>query len=208
MPIEREHERILLKLSQLSCARDEETGNHMRRVALVAQLIARELSQSSEYCDLIFHAAPMHDVGKIGIPDRILLKPGRLSADEWEIMKTHTTLGFEMLKDSTSPLLRMGAEIAHTHHEKFNGTGYPCGLVGNQIPLAGRIVAVVDEFDALLSTRPYKKAWPLTDALGVIRRKRGGHFDPACASMLFKRLDDVVDIQKMYADADTNAMPL
>lgn len=200
MSTDKEYEDIISKLSRLASARDAETGNHMRRVSLIAQLIARELGQSAEYGDLILQAAPMHDIGKIGIPDRILLKPGRLSVEEWEIMKTHTTLGFEMLKDSSSPLLQLGAEIAHSHHEKFDGTGYPRGLVGNQISLAGRIVAVADEFDALLSVRPYKNAWSLTDALGVIRRKRGGHFDPACASVLLKRLDEVLAIRMRHAD--------
>jgi len=200
MSTDKEYEDILSKLSRLASARDAETGNHMQRVASIAQLIARELGQSAQYGNLILQAAPMHDIGKIGIPDRILLKPGRLSVDEWEIMKTHTTLGFEMLKDSGSPLLRLGAEIAHSHHEKFDGTGYPRGLVSYQIPLAGRIVAVADEFDALLSVRPYKSAWSLTDALGVIRRKRGGHFDPACASVLLKCLDEVLAIRMRHAD--------
>lgn len=200
MATDKEYEGILSKLSQLASARDAETGSHMQRVASISQLIARELGQSPEYGDLLVQAAPMHDIGKIGIPDRILLKPGRLSVDEWEVMKTHTIIGFEMLKGSSSPLLRLGADIAHSHHEKFDGTGYPRGLVGNQIPLAGRIVAVADEFDALLSVRPYKKAWSLTDALGVIRRKRGRHFDPACASVLLKCLDEVLAIRLRHAD--------
>ncbi len=208
MPTDNEYEEILSKLARLASARDAETGSHMRRVASIAQLIARELGQSAEYGDLILQAAPMHDIGKIGIPDRILLKPGRLSVEEWETMKTHTTIGYEMLKDSASPLLRLGAEIAHSHHEKFDGTGYPRGLVGNQIPLAGRIVAVADEFDALLSVRPYKNAWTLTDTLAVIRRKRGGHFDPACASVLLKRLDEVLAIRERHADLGPAASSL
>ncbi len=208
MPTDNEYEEILFMLSRLASARDAETGNHMRRVASIAQLIARELGQSAEYGDLILQAAPMHDIGKIGIPDRILLKPGRLSVDEWEIMKTHTTIGFEMLKDSGSPLLRLGAEIAHSHHEKFDGSGYPRGLAGNQIPLAGRIVAVADEFDALLSVRPYKNAWALNDALPVIRRKRGGHFDPACASVLLEHLDEVLAIRERHADLSPAAASL
>lgn len=200
MSTDKEYEDILSMLARLASVRDAETGNHMQRVASIAKLIARELGQTAEYCELILQAAPMHDIGKIAIPDRILLKPGSLSVDEWETMKTHTTLGFELLKDSRSPLLRLGAEIAHSHHEKFDGTGYPRGLVGNQIPLAGRIVAVADEFDALLSVRPYKKAWSLTDALGLIRRKRGRHFDPACASVLLKCLDEVLAIRMRHAD--------
>lgn len=208
MSTDKEYEDILSKLARLASARDAETGNHMQRVASIAQLIARELGQSREYGDLLLQAAPMHDIGKICIPDRILLKPGRLSVDEWEIMKTHTTLGFEMLKESSSPLLRLGAEIAYSHHEKFDGTGYPRGLAGNQIPLAGRIVAVADEFDALLSVRPYKDAWSLMDTLGVIRRKRGHHFDPACASVILKFQDEVLAIRKRHADHTPTAANL
>jgi response regulator RpfG family c-di-GMP phosphodiesterase len=198
--IEREHELIVFKLSKLSCCRDEETGNHMRRVAHVSQLIAQELGQEAEFCDTIFLAAPMHDIGKVGIPDRILLKPGRLTAEEWEIMKTHTTIGYEVLRDSSSALLRMGAQIAHSHHEKYNGAGYPQGLAGEAIPLVGRIVAVADELDALLSVRPYKQAWRLQDALDLMQRKQGEHFDPACIAVMLQRIDLILDIQTRYAD--------
>src|SRR3972149_3867751 len=151
--LEREHEQIIFKPSQISTARDEETGNHMHRVAHISRLIAQELGHDAQFCDLIYLAAPMHDIGKVGIPDKILLKPGKLTPEEWEVMKTHTTIGYDVLKDSSSSLLRMGADIAHSHHEKYNGQGYPLGLMGEKIPMVGRIVAVAGGRGALLSAR-------------------------------------------------------
>ncbi len=204
--LEREHEQIIFKLSQLSLWRDEETGNHMHRVAHVSRLIAQELKHDEQFCDMIYLAAPMHDIGKVGIPDKILLKPGSLSAQEWEVMKTHTTIGFDVLKGSSSPLLRMGAEIAYTHHEKYNGQGYPRGLAGDKIPIVGRIVAVADELDALLSVRPYKKAWDLNDVLDQMRRERGNHFDPNCIDVMLKRIDAILDIQAKFADVSESAI--
>jgi len=198
--IEREHEQIILKLSQLSRCRDEETGNHMRRVAHVAQLLAQELGFDSGFCDTLFLAAPLHDIGKVGIPDRILLKPGKLTPEEWGIMKTHTAIGYEVLKDSSSQLLRMGAAIARSHHEKFDGSGYPFGLAGEDIPVVGRIVAVADELDALLSVRPYKQAWAEQDALALVKSKRGTQFDPLCIDVLFQHIDAVLEIQRKFAD--------
>ncbi|MBI3546450.1 MAG: response regulator [Gammaproteobacteria bacterium] len=200
--LEREHEQIIFKLSQLSLWRDEETGNHMHRVAHVSRLIAQELKYDEQFCDMIYLAAPMHDIGKVGIPDKILLKPGRLTAEEWEVMKTHTTIGYDVLKDSSSALLRMGAEIAHSHHEKYNGQGYPRGLAGEKIPIAGRIVAVADELDALLSVRPYKKAWNLNDVLDQMRRERGKHFDPECIDAMLRRIDAILAIQHKFADVE------
>ena len=204
--IEREHEQIIFKLSNLSCCRDEETGNHMHRVARISMLMAKELGFDEQFCDLIYLAAPMHDIGKVGIPDRILLKPGKLTPQEWEVMKTHTTIGYDVLKDSSSPLLRMGAEIAHSHHEKFNGQGYPQGLVGEKIPVVGRIVAVADELDALLSVRPYKKAWAMKDVIDQMQHERGRHFDPDCIDVMLRHIDTLQDIQKQYAD-DTTVYP-
>ncbi len=198
--LEREHELIISKLSHLSSARDEETGNHMHRVAHISRLIAAGLGHDASFCDMIYLAAPMHDIGKVGIPDKILLKPGKLTAEEWEIMKTHTTIGYEVLKDSSSPLLRMGADIAHSHHEKYIGQGYPRGLVGEKIPVVGRIVSVADELDALLSVRPYKQAWNLRDALEQMRRERGRHFDPACIDVMLRHIDAILEIQQQFAD--------
>jgi response regulator RpfG family c-di-GMP phosphodiesterase len=204
--LEREHELIISKLSRLSTTRDEETGNHMHRVAHISRLIAAGLGHDASFCDMIYLAAPMHDIGKVGIPDKILLKPGRLTPEEWEIMKTHTTIGYEVLKDSSSPLLRMGADIAHSHHEKFNGQGYPRGLVGEKIPIVGRIVSVADELDALLSVRPYKQAWNLRDALEQMRRERGRHFDPGCIDVMLRHIDAIIEIQRQFADETLSAV--
>ncbi|HYA37794.1 MAG TPA: HD domain-containing phosphohydrolase [Candidatus Methylomirabilis sp.] len=198
--LEREHELIISKLSRLSTTRDEETGNHMHRVAHISRLVAAELGHDTPFCDMIYLAAPMHDIGKVGIPDKILLKPGKLTPAEWEIMKTHTTIGYEVLKDSSSPLLRMGADIAHSHHEKYNGQGYPFGLVGEQIPIVGRIVSVADELDALLSVRPYKQAWNLKDALEQMRRECGRHFDPGCIDVMLRHIDAILEIHQQFAD--------
>lgn len=195
-----EQERIIGRLCRFSQVRDEETGNHMRRMAFISQMIARELGYSDEFCDMILLAAPMHDIGKVGIPDRILLKPGRLDPLEWEIMKTHATIGYEVLKDSASDLLRMGADIAHSHHEKFDGSGYPQGLTGDDIPIVGRIVAVADVFDALVNKRHYKEAWAAGDAFALLRREKGAHFDPACVDAMLRNIDDIMRIQARYAD--------
>jgi len=205
--LEREHEQIIFKLSQISTSRDEETGNHMHRVAHISRLIASELGHDEVFCDMIYLAAPMHDIGKVGIPDKILLKPGKLTPEEWEVMKTHTTIGYNVLKDSSSPLLRMGADIAHSHHEKYSGQGYPQGLVGEAIPVVGRIVAVADELDALLSVRPYKHAWNLKDALEQMRRERGRHFDPACIDIMLRHIDAILEIQKKFADMSETVLP-
>jgi response regulator RpfG family c-di-GMP phosphodiesterase len=204
---EREHEQIIFRLSQISTTRDEETGNHMHRVAHISRLIAHELGHDEVFCDMIYLAAPMHDIGKVGIPDKILLKPGKLTPEEWEIMKTHTTIGYNVLKDSSSPLLRMGADIAHSHHEKYSGQGYPRGLTGEAIPLVGRIVAVADELDALLSVRPYKHAWNLKDALEQMRCERGRHFDPACIDVMLRHIDAILEIQQKYADMSETMLP-
>ncbi|MBI3777392.1 MAG: response regulator [Gammaproteobacteria bacterium] len=205
--LEREHEQIIFKLSQISTSRDEETGNHMHRVAHISRLIAQELGHDAPFCDMIYLAAPMHDIGKVGIPDKILLKPGRLTPEEWDVMKTHTTIGYDVLKDSSSSLLRMGANIAHSHHEKYNGQGYPLGLVGEKIPMVGRIVAVADELDALLSVRPYKQAWNLKDALEHLRHERGRHFDPGCIDVMLRHIDTILDIQRQFADEPDAPVP-
>jgi putative two-component system response regulator len=140
---------------------------------------------------MLRHASALHDVGKIGIPDQILLKPGALDEDEWVTMKSHTTKGAEILAGSTSPLIQMAEVIARTHHERWDGTGYPSGLKGHEIPLVGRICAVCDVFDALLSERPYKKAWPLDDVVGELRGQRGTHFDPAVTDVFLSIVDDL-----------------
>jgi len=200
--VEQEQAVIIQRLTHLSGYRDEETGNHMHRMAHISQLIGQELGLDARFCDMLLRAAPMHDLGKVGIPDRILLKAGRLDPVEWSIMQTHARIGHDLLKDSHSELLRMGAEIALTHHEKYSGEGYPNGLSGEAIPLSGRIVATADVFDALVNARHYKKAWALDDALEFMRDERGRHFDAGCVMALLRRIDDVIDIQKKFSEDD------
>jgi putative two-component system response regulator len=158
--------------------RDDDTGQHVQRVSRNCGLLARALGWQEEQVELIRKASPLHDVGKIGIPDDILLKPGKLTPDEWNVMKSHTVIGAKILSGSSFPLLQMAEEIALTHHEKWDGSGYCPGLGGEDIPLAGRIVAVADVFDALTHERPYKKAWSVEDAVAEITSQRGRHFDP------------------------------
>jgi PAS domain S-box-containing protein len=158
--------------------RDDQTFEHTERVGVSAAEIARRLGLSSAQIELLGEAAPLHDVGKLAIPDRILLKPGKLSTQEWEVMKTHTSLGARLLSGSSSPVLQMAALIAENHHEWWDGSGYPNGLAGEAIPLVGRVVAVADVFDALTHIRPYKSAWPVKDAIAEIKRAAGSHLDP------------------------------
>lgn len=166
--VEQERETIFC-LAKAAEYRDPETGAHILRMAHYSKLIARELGLSEAEQELLLAAAPMHDVGKVGTPDMILLKPGKLTEEEFSIMKQHAVIGYEVLNTSSSPLLKTAAEIARTHHEKFDGSGYPRGLKGADIPLFGRIVAVADVFDALTSERPYKKAWPVEDVQSAPR---------------------------------------
>jgi len=164
-------------------------------------LIAQQLGLPDEEQKLILHAAPMHDVGKIGIPDQILLKPGPLTAEEFATMKTHTTIGFELLKGSVSMILQAATTIAVSHHEKYDGSGYPYGLAGDAIPLYGRIVAVADVFDALTSERPYKKAWSLERAADFLREGRGRHFDPDCLDAFLARWPEAMSVHSRFQDA-------
>ncbi len=196
---ERERETIF-RLARSAEFRDPETGAHIMRMAHYSRLIAQYLGWTVEEQDQVLLAAPMHDVGKLGTPDHILLKPGKLTADEFEIMKRHATIGHEILKGSSSPVMQQAAEIALTHHERFDGTGYPRGLKGEDIPLVGRVVAVADVFDALTTNRPYKKAWTLSEAATFMKQGRGVHFDPTCLDLFFEHFDDVVTIHQKYRD--------
>jgi two-component system response regulator RpfG len=190
----------LLRLAKAGEYRDEETGNHVIRMAKYSRLIAEVLGFSGQDADVIEMAAPMHDIGKIGIQDRILLKPGKLTMEEFEIMKEHTMIGYDILKDSPSMFLKMGATIALSHHEKYDGAGYPHGWKGDKIPIEARIVAVADVYDALVSERPYKNAWSTEAALEYMQSQRGKHFDPACLDAFQAQLDTVVKIQGMLPD--------
>ncbi|GAA5168087.1 HD domain-containing phosphohydrolase [Viridibacterium curvum] len=195
----REHETVM-RLARAAEFRDPETGSHIVRMARYSALLANKLGMSAADQEMLLHAAPMHDVGKLGTPDFILLKQGKLTPDELIIMRKHAAIGYEILKDSASPVLRMAAEIAVSHHEKFDGSGYPRGLKGDAIPLVGRIVAVADVFDALTSQRPYKPAWPNEQAQAFLTRGRGQHFDPQCVDEFLGAWDEVLAIQALYQD--------
>ncbi|PKH09631.1 HD domain-containing phosphohydrolase [Moritella sp. Urea-trap-13] len=169
---------IINMLGKAAEYKDNDTGMHVVRMALYSKLLAEKVSEDKAWIDLIYNAAPMHDVGKIGIPDAILCKPGKLDAQEWEIMKTHAVVGAQILDGEKSSLLVLAKEVALYHHEKWNGSGYPHGLSGENIPLSARIVALADVFDALTSERPYKKAWPIEKAVQLIKEESGEHFDP------------------------------
>jgi len=173
----REHETLMI-LGKTAEYKDPETGAHVARVAHYSRLLALEYGQNEKMQDLLFYASPFHDIGKIGIPDSILLKEGKLTEGEFGLMKTHSAIGYDILKTSKSEYLKAGAVIAFTHHEKFDGTGYPNGLKGETIPLSGRIVAIADVFDALTSQRPYKAPWSLEKAFEFLENEKGKHFDP------------------------------
>lgn len=190
----------LLRLARAGEYRDEETGNHIIRMAKYSRIIAEELGLSRDDAEVIEMAAPMHDIGKIGIRDEILLKPGKLTPEEFEIMKTHTIIGHDILKDSPSKFLQMGGIIALGHHEKFDGSGYPYGKKGESIPIEARIVAVADVFDALVSERPYKNAWSTPAALEYMESHRGRHFDPSVLDAFKAQIDAVAKIQGLLPD--------
>lgn len=189
MAVDRESETLFI-LGRVSDYRDEDTGEHLKRIGSLSELLSRLLGQTKEQQNLIRYSAPLHDIGKIGIPDSILLKPGRLTEEEFSQMKQHTVLGYELLKHSNSSYLKEGAHIALTHHEKWNGTGYPNRLSGENIPITGRIVSIVDVFDALTSKRPYKEAWTYQRALDLILEERGKHFDPQLVDLFAKYFSD------------------
>jgi two-component system response regulator RpfG len=195
----REHE-TLLRLAKAGEFRDEETGNHILRMAKYSRIIAEELGLSEADCEAIELAAPMHDIGKIGIPDGILRRSGRLTHREFEIMKTHTRIGYEIIKNSPSPYLQMGAIIALSHHEKFDGSGYPDRLGSTDIPLPARIVSVADTYDVLTSERPHKPKWATKKSLDYLNQKRGKYFDPRCLDAFMSGLDRITQIQLMLAD--------
>ncbi len=197
--VEQERETIFC-LAKAAEYRDPETGAHILRMAHYSKHIARVLGLPEAQQDLLLQAAPMHDIGKVGTPDMILLKPGKLTPEEFAVMKQHATIGHAVLSANSSPLLQVAAEIAYTHHEKYDGNGYPRGLKGDDIPLFGRIVAVADVFDALTSERPYKKAWSVEDASSLIKEGAGSHFDPACVSAFFTDFASVLRIKDQFID--------
>ncbi len=191
---------MVYRLLKAAESRDEDTGMHLQRMSRYAAAVARKLGLSREQTEAVLRASPMHDVGKIGVPDRILLKPGKLDPQEWEIMKRHTTWGARMLEGSRTECLKLAEVIALTHHERWDGSGYPRGLRGNQIPIEGRIVAIADVFDALTTSRPYKEAFPLDKALAIIRDGRGTHFDPEVVDAFFEIRDEIISIMEECKD--------
>lgn len=198
---------LMMRLCRASEFRDPETGAHIERMARYAQLVAEALGLGHERAEEIYRAAPMHDVGKLGVPDAILLKPGRLRAEETVLMRQHTLIGYDILKDSASPLIQLGAEIALSHHERWDGGGYPYGLKGEAIPLSGRIVAVADVFDALTSARCYKIPWTLEAARVYLENAKGSHFDPRCVDALLSRWDEAAAVRRLIPDPHPSGLP-
>jgi len=191
---------IIQRLGRAAEFKDNETGMHVIRMSHYSRIIAKAIGFDDTEADLLLDAAPMHDLGKIGIPDNVLLKPGKLDADEWDLMKKHPEFGAEILGEHESKLLHMARIVALTHHEKWNGQGYPSGLAGEDIPLVGRIVAIADVFDALTTERPYKDAWPVEKAVNLIKEEAGQHFDPALASAFLDNLPEILNVKEKYAE--------
>jgi len=198
--VEREHESLIV-LGKTAEYKDPETAYHIERVAHYSKLLAKKYGLSDEIQDIIYYSAPFHDIGKVGIKDKILLKPGKLTDEEYDVMKTHSNIGYEILKNSKSKYLQMGATVAISHHEKYNGNGYPHGLKGKDIPIEGRIVAIADVFDALVSVRPYKKAWSFDDALSLLKEESGKHFDPILVKLFIENIDSIKAIYDDFQES-------
>jgi putative two-component system response regulator len=191
---------IVRRLGRAAEYRDNETGMHVIRMSVSSRMLALAAGVSEMQADLLLTAAPMHDVGKIGIPDRILLKPGKLDAEERSLMEKHPLIGAEIIGDHDSDLLKMARVVALTHHEKWDGSGYPHGLAGEEIPLEGRIVAIADVFDALTSERPYKHAWKTEDALAYMSGQASAAFDPRLLALFLKLVPEVEAVRRQYDD--------
>ena len=192
----------IYRLSVASEYKDADTGSHIKRVSLYSAAIARHMGLAEKTIETILYAAPMHDLGKIGIPDQILLKPARLDPAEWEIMKQHTVIGAKILKGADADFIKLGEIIARSHHEKWDGSGYPQSLAGADIPIAGRITAIGDVFDALTSKRPYKEPFSVEDSLVIIGEGRGSHFDPDVVDAFFAVKDEILKIKNEYNEYD------
>jgi response regulator RpfG family c-di-GMP phosphodiesterase len=191
---------IIYRMGEIGESRSKETGNHVKRVAEYSKLLALLADIDEDEANFLYAASPMHDIGKVAIPDTILKKPGRLTDDEFEIMKTHSEVGYQVLKGSNRPLLKTAAIVAYTHHEKWNGTGYPRGLKGEEIHIYGRITAIADVFDALGSDRIYKKGWKLEKILKLFKEERGEHFDPVLVDIFLENLDKFLKIRDAFQD--------
>ncbi|SDJ98116.1 response regulator [Billgrantia gudaonensis] len=195
---------VVQRLGRAAEYKDNETGLHVIRMSHYSRLIALAFRMGDVWADTLLNAAPMHDVGKIGIPDSILQKPGKLDAEEWAIMQTHAEIGAEIIGEDGSDLLDMAREVALCHHEKWDGSGYPRGLAGEWIPLSARIAAIADVFDALTSERPYKKAWPMEEATNLIRQQAGKHFDPALVDAFFRCLPDILRVRDCWEEQSSH----
>jgi len=191
---------IIQRLGRAAEYKDNATGMHVMRMSHYSQQLALAAGMSEQDAELVLNASPMHDIGKIGIADNILLKPGELDSDEWDIMQQHPQIGADIIGEHDSVLLRAAREIALTHHEKFNGKGYPNGLKGEEIPLMGRIIAIADVFDALTTARPYKKAWTVEDALKRIKNEAGEHFDPELVEKFLQITPEILKLKDKYAE--------
>jgi len=194
------HVDLVHRLGRAAEYKDTDTGEHIARMSQYSKLLALEFGMGEQQAELLRQAAPMHDVGKIGIPDAILLKPGRLTPDEFDHMKQHATIGAQILANSSSPLLQLAHKLAIEHHEKWDGSGYPYGLKGEQISVEGRIVAIADVFDALTSKRPYKEAWGVEEALENMQAQAGKHFDPHLINLFVNKLDAIIAIKNTYQE--------
>jgi len=196
---------VVRRLGRAAEYRDNETGLHIIRMSYISVILGRAAGMSEEDLDLLLNASPMHDIGKIGVPDKILLKPGKFEPEEWEIMKTHAQIGADILSGDDSPMMSMARDIALTHHEKWDGSGYPNGLSGEDIPLVGRVSALADVFDALTSARPYKNAWPIDEAMDYIKEQSGKQFDPTLVEYMVGHLDLIVEVKQKYMEPEEQA---
>ena len=198
--IEETQKEVIYAMGEIGETRSKETGNHVKRVAKYSKELALLYGLTHEEANLLQMASPMHDIGKVGIPDAVLNAPRKLDKDEWVIMQTHAKLGYDMLKSSKKPILQAAATVAHTHHEKWDGSGYPRGLSGEEIHIYGRITAVADVFDALGSERVYKKAWNLDDILELFKNESGKHFEPKLVELFIANLEIFLKIRDEFVD--------
>lgn len=194
---------IVQRLGMAAEYKDNETGRHVIRMSHYSRIIARGAGFSASYADDVLNAAPMHDIGKLGVPDNVLQKPGKLTEEEWVIMRRHPQIGADIIGHHPSGLLRMAHLMALTHHEKWDGTGYPYQLDGEDIPIEGRIVAIADVFDALTSTRPYKKAWSIEDAVAHLKAEAGKHFDPDLIPIFLDNLPEIIEIKERWPEKES-----
>lgn len=203
--IEETQKEVIFRMGDIAEAKSKETGNHIKRVAEYTRILCSNYGMPVQEVELVTLASPMHDVGKLAVPDDILHKPGKLTPEEFEVIKTHTTVGYNILKFSKRKILKTAAIIAHEHHEKWNGRGYPRGLAGDDIHIYGRVLAIADVFDALISDRCYKKAWPIDKVLNLFKEERGNHFDPVLVDIFFDQQEAFIEVKNKYIDNFTYA---